>query len=139
MFYNLWVFNIFVFLPAIIMQYLYYFFFYKIMASSAARSELFLYFMLFKHVFPISWKGFQTTKMSLFSTHLFRYSLKMLQQNSIKFLSRWYQKKLSVGSFHGWSRNGCQVKKFKFFQIWWPYLFSLQSYSDFNIINCWLR
>ena len=43
---------------------------------------------------------------------------------------------------------GCQVKNFKFFQIsamvlinwdeeilkiWWPYLFSLQNYSDFIV------
>ena len=59
-----------------------------------------------------------------------------------------------IGSFHGRSPNGCQVKNLKFFQIfaivlihqdekilkiWWPYLFSLQSYRDFNVNTCQLR
>ena len=63
----------------------------------------------------------------------------------------WWTPKISKTfpqvSFHGRSPNGSQVKNFKFFQIstmvithwdekilkiWWPYLFSLQSYSDIN-------
>ena len=55
---------------------------------------------------------------------------------------------------YGTSPNGCQVKNFKFFQIsamvlihwdeeilkiWWPYLFTLQRYSDFIVNTCQLR
>ena len=59
-----------------------------------------------------------------------------------------------IGSFHGRSPNGCHIKNLKSFQIfamvlihwdekilkiWWPYLFSLQSYRDFNVNTCQLR